>query len=99
VLSTNPELLSDLLNSRVVAGAFTTGNTNIDYLILLQLDEAAKLNLKNFKPVINQLSPEVNTHTFERALIYELSYKGSDTAFSFALENGDLYIQYNFGTG
>lgn len=88
VLSTNPELLSDLLNSRVVAGAFTTGNTNIDYLILLQLDEAAKLNLKNFKPVINQLSPEVNTHTFERALIYELSYKGSDTAFSFALENG-----------
>ena len=88
VLSTNPELLSDLLNSRVVAGAFTTGNTNIDYLILLQLDEAAKLNIKNFKPVINQQNPEVNTHTFERALIYELSYKGTDTAFSFALENG-----------
>ncbi|HRH52411.1 MAG TPA: hypothetical protein PLN38_03780 [Chitinophagales bacterium] len=88
VLSTNPELLSDLLNSRVVAGAFTTGNTKIDYLILLQLDEAAKLNLKNFKPVINQQNPDITTHTFERSLIYELSYKGTDTAFSFALENG-----------
>lgn len=87
-LSTNPELLSDVLNNNLIAGAFAGGKTEVDYLLLLQLKEASRLNLKNFLPVLNNKKPTATPHTFERVTIYELKYPNSDTAFSFAMENG-----------
>ncbi|MBK8342553.1 MAG: hypothetical protein IPL12_04015 [Bacteroidetes bacterium] len=93
-LSTNPELLSDVLNNNLIAGAFAGGKTEVDYLLLLQLKEASRLNLKNFLPVLNNKKPTATPHTFERVTIYELKYPNSDTAFSFAMENGIFYLQH-----
>jgi hypothetical protein len=87
-VSTNPKILSDLLNNHLIAGAFTSGNASIDYLILLQLDEGVKVKPESFSPSINNIAPQKKSHVFEKTTIYELTYPGTDTSFSFTIENG-----------
>ncbi len=88
LLVTEPKLLSDLQQHNLITGAFTSGKTAVDYLILLELKEAKSFNLKNLHPELNGLKPNVSKHTFERADIYELKYPNVDYNLSFAKVNG-----------
>ena len=88
ICGTKAELLSDIQNKNFLSGAFASGDNNVQYLFLLQLDEAARLNLKQFIPEFNGEQPNVSVHRFERADIYELSYKQNGVAISFAKVSG-----------
>ena len=88
ICGTKAELLSDIQNKNFLTGAFASGDDNVQYLFLLQLDEAARLNLKQFVPEYNGELPEILVHTFERADIYELIYKQNGVAITFAKVSG-----------
>lgn len=90
LLATEPKLLSDLQQNNLIVGAFTSGKTAVDYLILLKMDEAKRYNLKNLSPELNGLKADVQTHTFERSTIYELKYSNASYKLSFANVNGIL---------
>jgi len=88
LLATEPKLLSDLQQHNLIAGAFTSGKTSVDYLILLQLKEAKSFNLKNLHPELNGQAPNITKHIFERADIYELKYSNLNYNLSFSIVNG-----------
>ena len=88
ICGTKAELLSDIQNKNFLTGAFASGDNNVQYLFLLQLDEASKLNLKQFLPDFDGEQPSVSVHKFERADIYELNYSKSKVAVAFAKVSG-----------
>ena len=81
-------IISDIQNKNFLTGAFASGDNNVQYLFLLQLDEASKLNLKQFLPDFDGEQPSVSVHKFERADIYELNYSKSKVAVAFAKVSG-----------
>lgn len=88
ICGTKAELLSDIQNKNFLTGAFASGDNNVQYLFLLQLDEASRLNLKQFLPDFDGEQPSVSVHKFERADIYELNYSKSKVAVAFAKVSG-----------
>ncbi|MFI5171458.1 MAG: hypothetical protein ACHQFW_03665 [Chitinophagales bacterium] len=86
--TTKAELLSDLQNENIIAGAFASGEHAIDYLFLIQLSEAKNLKLSEFLPLLNEEKPVATQHKFERIDIYELSYKIHNAKISFAKVQG-----------
>lgn len=88
ICGTKAELLSDIQNKNFLTGAFASGDNNVQYLFLLQLDEASRLNLKQFLPDFEGEQPSVSVHKFERADIYELNYSKSKVAVAFAKVSG-----------
>ncbi len=88
VCGTKAELLSDILNQNFLAGAFPGGKNTIEYLFLLQLDEAAKIKLNQFIPEYNDEMPTVSNHKFEKTEIYEFYYSKNKMRISVTKEAG-----------
>ncbi len=88
ICGTKAELLSDIQNNNFLSGAFASGDNNVQYLFLLQLDEAARLNLKQFVPDLNGEQPSVSVHKFERTDVYELNYPKTGMSISFSKVSG-----------
>jgi hypothetical protein len=90
ILASQPDLLADITNGHGLAGAFSTGEGQVDYLFLLDLDNAKRFKAKNLIPELNGQKPVVRSHTFEKETIYELHYPDLKIKLSFAITNGML---------
>lgn len=88
ILSARPDYRNDLFENRCLAGAFSSGNDGVDYLFLLDVNDAKPWKHVNDMPELNGEKPSVDTHVFERETIYELYYPKLQLRFSYATVNG-----------
>ncbi|HNV99066.1 MAG TPA: hypothetical protein PKL06_06850, partial [Chitinophagales bacterium] len=91
LLSARPDYRTDLYENRCLAGAFSSGKGGVDYLFLLDVDEAKPWKKVSDMPELNGVKPKLSTHVFEKETIYELNYPELDIAFSYATVN-DVFI-------
>ncbi|HNM08444.1 MAG TPA: hypothetical protein PKK72_07630 [Chitinophagales bacterium] len=90
ILASDPDLLADITNGHGLAGAFSTGEGRVDYLFLLDLNNAKRFKSKALLPELNGQKPTVRTHTFEKETVYELHYADLNITLSFVVTNGML---------
>lgn len=91
LLSARPDYRTDLFENRCLAGAFSSGKGGVDYLFLLDVDEAKPWKKAEDMPELNGIKPKSSTHVFEKETIYELNYPELNIAFSYATVN-DVFI-------
>ena len=88
ILNAHPDLKADLQSNRCLAGAFSAGKEDVDYLFLLDLKEARRFKGRSLMPELDGHKPVVTTHVFEKEIVYELEYAELGVSFSFTAVNG-----------
>ncbi len=91
ICSSHVDLFADVQNEEFLCGAFNSGNQEVDYLFLLQLNDAKRLNVKDIRPELDHEKPAVSSHVFEGTDIYELYYPKHHMKVSFA-KLADIFI-------
>lgn len=87
ICATDKNLLFDFTQSGLLSAVGISKSQSVDYLFLLELDEAKNLKIKEFAPMINGQAAMISEHVFQREKIFELNYPASHINFSCAIVN------------
>ena len=88
ICATDKNLLYDFTNGSLLAAVGISKAQSVDYLFLLELDEAKRLKIPEFAPMIDGQSAEIAEHVFQKEKIFELKYPASNIIFSCATVDG-----------
>ncbi len=92
ICATDKNLLYDFTNGSVLAAVGVAKSQSVDYLFLISLDEAKRLRIPEFAPVIDGQSAEIHQHVFQKETIFELKYAASNIIFSCAIVEGIFFF-------
>lgn len=82
IASSHQELSTDISEGTVTAGGIMLTERKMDFVYVIQLDEAKRFHVEDAGVILRSQKPSVNMHEYEKENIYEFTY--GDTAVSFS---------------
>ena len=74
VTSSDPQLKNDAAAQPVLSAGFTIRTTQLNYLFLMQLDDAKHIDPAELKIQVDGESPEISVHRYEKENITEFAF-------------------------
>ncbi|MFN0275109.1 MAG: hypothetical protein ACKVPJ_05150 [Chitinophagales bacterium] len=82
IASVQEDVKKDISENTISAGAVMITERELEYVFILELDEALDLDLKQAGVILKKDKPSIHTHEYQKEKIYEFTY--SDTSLSFS---------------